>query len=437
MNMKRYQVAIIGAGVTGTSILYVLSKYTDVKSIVLIEKYSGVAKVQSASTNNSQTLHFGDIETHYTPEKAKKVKEAADMVRIYVEKHGRHLYRKFHKMALAVGKDEVKTLTERQKVFSKIFPKLKLIGRKELEKIEPNVVKGRDPDVELAAAFTEDGYAVNYGKLSEDFVKEAQRSDKEIDILFNTSIDSIIKKDKHYLLKHKNTEIMADAVIVAASANSLTFAHRLGYGKDLILLPVAGDFFCVPKLLNGKVYMMQHPDLPFAAIHGDPDVTNPDETRFGPIAKVIPVLEKRNYASSIDFLKLFRFRWSALMSLLAILSKPVYYRYVFWNFLYGIPFIGKYFFLKEVRKIVPSLKGSQLKYGRGIGGIRPQVVDTKTKKVSLGEAKIVGDRIIFNITPSPGASVCLKNAEEDVRKVCEFLGSTFDQKRFDAEFKTG
>ena len=49
-------------------------------------------------------------------------------------------------------------------------------------------------------------------------------------------------------------------------------------------------------------------------------------------------------------------------------------------------------------------------------------MDTKNKKMNMDEAKIIGDNIIFNITPSPGASVCLKNAENDARKVVEFLG---------------
>ena len=50
----------------------------------------------------------------------------------------------------------------------------------------------------------------------------------------------------------------------------------------------------------------------------------------------------------------------------------------------------------------------------------------------MGEAKIVGDKIIFNITPSPGASTCLQNAEDDTNRIISFLGEkyTFDRDRF-------
>ena len=48
----------------------------------------------------------------------------------------------------------------------------------------------------------------------------------------------------------------------------------------------------------------------------------------------------------------------------------------------------------------------------------------------MGEVKIKGDNIIFNMTPSPGASVCLKNAQKDARTVINFFG---DKYKFDEE----
>jgi malate dehydrogenase (quinone) len=48
----------------------------------------------------------------------------------------------------------------------------------------------------------------------------------------------------------------------------------------------------------------------------------------------------------------------------------------------------------------------------------------------MGEAKLSGDKIIFNITPSPGASTCLGNAYTDTIKIMEFLDNKF---KFDRE----
>ena len=51
----------------------------------------------------------------------------------------------------------------------------------------------------------------------------------------------------------------------------------------------------------------------------------------------------------------------------------------------------------------------------------------------MGEAKLVGNNIIFNITPSPGASTCLGNAFEDTAKLMEFLGNkySFNKDKFE------
>ena len=83
--MERYDVVIIGGGVVGTALLYVLSRYTNIEKIMLIEKYSKFGQVNSNKNNNSQTLHFGDIETNYNLEKAKRVNEAASMVKQYLK----------------------------------------------------------------------------------------------------------------------------------------------------------------------------------------------------------------------------------------------------------------------------------------------------------------------------------------------------------------
>ncbi|MEO1446160.1 MAG: FAD-dependent oxidoreductase, partial [Cyanobacteria bacterium J06635_11] len=141
-----YDVVIVGGGVCGTALLYSLSHYTNVGKIALIEKNAGVALVNSKVTSNSQTLHFGDIETNYSLEKATKVNRAASMVKRYVLEHdaAQAVHTKYHKMVLAVGEDEVAFLKGRYETFKVLFPALKLIDKAAIAALEPNVVKGRD-----------------------------------------------------------------------------------------------------------------------------------------------------------------------------------------------------------------------------------------------------------------------------------------------------
>lgn len=426
----KYDVIIVGGGVSGTALLYTLSKYTDVKSICLIEKYKDFGLVNSASTMNSQTLHFGDIETNYTLDKAKKVKRSADMVMKYLEaeklRNGDDkIFIKVPKMVLAVGKEQVDILRERFKPFGELFPKLRMIGKDEIGRIEPRVLMGRDPKQELLALTTEDGYTVDFGRLSHSFVKNAKEEKPEISIYLSTKVLKIIKEGDGYKLITSQGEFESSAVVVAAGSHSLKIAKSLGYGKNFSILSMSGSFYTGPKVLNGKVYTMQVAKLPFAAIHGDPEVHDENVTRFGPTAKPIFFLERYNYSTFFEYWKTFGLGIKPILSILNISSDKVIFNYLMKNVVYDIPSIGKRYFLKEVRKIVPGIKLGEIKFAKGIGGTRPQIINNSARKLEMGEAKIAGKKIIFNITPSPGASTCLGNAYEDTVKVMDFLNHKF------------
>ncbi len=435
---EEYDVVIIGGGVTGTAILFTLSHYTNIKRIALIEKYSKLAQVNSANWNNSQTLHFGDIETNYTYEKAKCVKEGADMVKKYLAVHDPHtkMHNKTKKMVLAVGDNQVQELEKRYTEFKTLFPGFKRLYKEDIEKLEPNITKNRNPAEKIMALCSDDGYAVDFGKLSESFVEQAKKSGKEIEFYFGNEVSKITEEKNSYTIKTDKVTIKGKMVMVAAGSHSLIFAQQLGYAKDTILLPVVGSFYAGRNLLSNKVYTMQEKKLPFAAIHGDPDVNDASITRFGPTAKVLPLLERGKPKSIIDFFKMFQFRIDAILSLFKIIADPILFQYIFRNFMYDVPIIGKYLFLKEVRKIIPSARLKDIHFAQGYGGIRPQVVDVKEKKMDFGTAEIVGNNILFNITPSPGASTCLKNSENDAKQIVKMLGKKyiFDVKKFQFDF---
>lgn len=425
-----FDVLIVGGGVVGTALLYTLSKYTDIKKIGLIEKYSDFGLVNSASYNNSQTLHFGDIETNYSIEKARSVKRMADMVMKYLENEkgvssDKKLFSKYSKMVLAVGTGQVQDLKKRYPPFSELFPKLKMIGREEIGKIEPRVLEGRDPDQEILALVTEDGYTVDFKRLCHSFVDNALKCNPLLDIHLDTKLSKITKVEDYYNVVTNKGEFNAKVVVIAAGGHSLMIAKSLGYGKNLAVLSMAGSFYTAPKVLNGKVYTIQQPKLPFAAIHGDPEVHSDQVTRFGPTAKPIFELERYNMSTFWEYWKTFGLGWSPIVSLLKIVFDKILFSYIFMNFLYDLPYVGKRLFIKEVRKIVPLLKVEELKYAKGIGGTRPQIVNNTTRKLEMGEAKLEGDKIIFNITPSPGASTCLGNAYSDASKIVGFLDNKF------------
>jgi malate dehydrogenase (quinone) len=210
----------------------------------------------------------------------------------------------------------------------------------------------------------------------------------------------------------------------------------MGYGKDMGSLSMAGSFYITnDQFLNGKVYMVQNPKLPFAALHGDPDILCDGKTRFGPTALALLVLERyKGGKSFFQCLKTMNFDGSIMKIMWDLIKDSEIRNYVFKNFLFEVPGINKGLFVKDARKIVPSLTPDDLEYAKGFGGVRPQVLNKTEKKLMLGEASInPGNGIIFNMTPSPGATSCLGNAERDLRYIVDYMGLEFNEKEFLAD----
>ncbi len=423
MATASYDVVIIGGGVTGTAALFTLARYTNVDSILLIERQPAVAQVNSNTVNNSQTLHTGDIESNYGLKAALKVRSGANLVAGYLERFApKDICLRIHKMLLGVGTEEVAAVTARCAEFKPEFPNIRLLGREELLAIEPATVLDRKADEPIVALYTDRGYAVDYRQLSESFVEKAKWW-TQIDFCFHLAVDSIVRyKHGGFIVKMGSDEVHARAVLVAAGSPSLVFAQSLGYGTDYAILPVAGSFYRTRNVLNGKVYTVQNPKIPFAAVHGDPAVYDRKETRFGPTARPMPLLERHHYDTFFEFMRTGTATPRGLWAALRVASDWDITRFLLRNAAYDLPFIGKRVFLRDARKIVPSLEAADLTLDRGAGGIRGQLIDKRAGKIARGMDKIVGDGIIFTMAPSPGASYCLGNAVEDARMLETFLG---------------
>ena len=444
---RNFEVIIVGAGISGAALAYELARYTDVKSIGILEKYEAIATLNSKATSNSQTLHVGDIETNYTLEKAAITKRTAKMVELYCLQHNLQNKAIFshQKMALGVGEDEVEFLLHRYEEFSELFPYLEVWDKDRLKELEPKVVWDADgkerPEPIVGIGTREQWIAVDYGILAEDMIEKAKEEpDTEVELFLNTEVRIMQRSGKRgYKVFTNGATFYADFVVVNAGAHSLFLAHKMGFGHNLGCLPIAGSFYLTKEhLLNGKVYMIQNPKLPFAALHGDPDVLVDGHTRFGPTALILPKLERFRRGSYLDFWKTLRLDMHIVKALWKLLRESDIRSYIMKNFLFEVPYINKILFLKDIQKIVPSLTKEQFTYAKGWGGIRPQVINKDDEKLMLGEASInTGEGIIFNMTPSPGATSCLGNAERDLRFVTTYLGKSFDEDRFKEELTEG
>lgn len=434
-----FQVAIIGGGISGSSLLYTLARYSDISSIALFEKYDEIGSVNTNAKSNSQTLHCGDIETNYTLEKAKKVKRTAKMLEKYALQYGyggKHMH-KVTKMALGVGADEVAYIKKRYAEFVSFFPYMELWDEAALAEIEPSLLEGREEPI-IAMGAKDEYSAVDFGAIAESFVENAQKEpNKETELFLNTEITSMERKGDKIILQCDAGQYFADFVVVNAGAHSLLLAHEMGFGEEYSCLPIGGSFFYAKKnILSSKVYTVQNPKLPFAAVHGDPDIVKDGIARFGPTALALPKLERYRASHFVDFLNTLSPDEAVLKVFYDLLVDDDIRDYIFRNFIYEIPGLRRNEFVKELRKIIPSIEPDEIEFAEHVGGLRPQVIDKVNEKLLLGEAKIETDiGVVFNMTPSPGATSCLGNAETDAKLVCDYLGRRFYAERFKQELE--
>jgi malate dehydrogenase (quinone) len=429
-----YDVLIVGAGVTGTSIARILNgEYGDFGKVGLIERREAPALVNSNPRNNSQTSHDGSTETNHDLAEALKILPAARAIRRFIDNHpDKTLSYKNKRMVIGVGEEEVALLEQRYRDFKPHYDDLNLVYGDTLAEIEPKVMEGRDPRVPICALVSDEGYAINYQRLSQVFLEESP----SVETHFNVEVLDIVRGEDGYRVTTNTGEIVARYVIFGSGPYSLSFAQKLGYGQNLGIMPVAGSFFSAGSILRNKVYTVQLEGIPFAAIHGDPDVVNQDDTRFGPTVKILPLMERDTLGTFFEFAHTPMFSIAGLRSVWNTISDRQVFWFAFKSAMFDIPIIGQYLFWRDAQKIVPSLKFSDIKLRKGAGGIRPQIVNLKTREVQMGEAIIVGDNVIFYTTPSPGASVCWWNARNCAIQLAKFAGDPklFDQVKFDKAY---
>ena len=385
MQEKHYDVIIIGGGITGSALAYVLAEFSGIENIALLEKYEGLATLNSKASANSQTIHCGDIETNYDLQKATEVKRKADMIVKYCQKHGYENKFLFQgqKMALGVGESEVELIKDRFEKFKELYPYLQLFDKEELKKIEPKLVfdgRGEERAEDIVAMGVQSGVytTIDYGAMANSFVQNAKNvGGKTCDLYLNTEVQNITKVgDKFYIRTANRLSLSSDFVVADAGAHSLWLAYKMGLGQDLSTICIAGSFYLTKqKLLNGKVYMVQNPKLPFAALHGDPDLLAGGCTRFGPTALTMPKLERYKGCRSVpEFFQSLNFDMDVAKVIWQNFGDSEVRDFLIRNIGFEIPILGKKLFVKNARKIIPSIREEDIYCAKGFGGVRPQVI---------------------------------------------------------------
>src|SRR2546428_1205875 len=437
-----YDVAIIGMGAVGTATGFLLTEFTNVQSVLFLEKESSAGQIASDRRTNSQIRHPFGGELNYTPEVMKAIKRYSDMIPSYANsKYGRGydiLRRTKSGMVLAVGENEKDYLRKKfHDTVKPVFPYAELMeDKEEIAKLEPYVVRGRKKDEEIGIIKLQ-ADMVDFGELARSFEDNARKhQDKKIHVKFNTRVERIEDVSDSYEMHTSNGGgFSARYVVVAAGSYTLSFAKQLGLGGDFVAFPVAGKFYTSPSVINGKVYTFQEEGVPFAATHADREWDGA-VTRYGPTATPTLTFEEnrpdiKEFTDNLD-----------PVLLQTVVSKKAIRNIMIKNIAYSVPGMGRHLFWKyEARKIVPSIPYADLKPAPEFGGIRTVGINKRTRELKLGEFTLPevpkdGVNICANMAPSPGASGCLGIAYKNVHKIASALDLHFDDEKFTKVFGT-
>jgi malate dehydrogenase (quinone) len=408
-----------------------------------------VGRAGSDARHNSQTIHWGDIETDHGPEQSRAARRSAAMLVNYATKlpardRDRILFR-MPKLALAVGQAECDDLRRRWQGLKALYPRLRLLDPRAIADLEPEValVDGawrREPILAIGSA--DDYSAADYGALAESFAHACVRldrgADRQVTQLYSTEVERIRRDGADYCLDTDRGPLKARSVVVCTGGRGLPLAQGLGLGRQLACLPLAGSFYLTPEVLNGKVVRAKASDRLFPAVHGDRDIKGPGQTRFGPIALVGTLLGRRHRPTAQGLLKSNRGD-GRVGAAIADLARVAELRArVLGNWRWEVPGLGRRLLVQEIRQIVPSLDPREIEPAPGLGGVRTQIVDLEAGALRTGEVKLGdGQGLIFNLSPSPGGTGCLGSGETDLRAIARHLGARIDRHALARELLSG
>ena len=384
---QKFDVTIIGAGIIGLgTAISILKKHPNIK-LAILEKDNQVAAHQTG--HNSGVIHSG---IYYKPGSLKAefcVKGRTSMAEFCIENNLK--YDKCGKLIVAYHEEEfprLQALMERGK--ANLVQGLELIGPERIREIEPNAVG-------LKALYSPNTAIVDYTEVSELFANKV--TNNGANILLNTKFFNAKSINNHTIIKTSKGDIKTKYVINCAGLFSDRVAKSMGIKPKLRIIPFRGEYFSlIPEksnLINGLIYPVPDPQFPFLGVHLTKNVKGYIEA--GPNAVLAWAREgyRKIDIRPYDVMNTF--------------SYPGFVKFSSKNLKTGLMEINRSFrksiFLKDLQKMVPSLKSSDLT--KGGSGVRAQAIGSDGSLID-DFAIEMGTRSIHVLNaPSPGATSSL------------------------------
>jgi (S)-2-hydroxyglutarate dehydrogenase len=387
-------VAVVGAGILGLAVARELLRRRPGTSLTVFEREREIASHQTG--HNSGVVHAG---IYYLPGslKAELCVRGARALHRFCEEHSIRIER-CGKVIVALEESELPALLELERRGTangvRGLRRLDVAG---LSEVEPNVT-GR------AALHSPETAIVDYGAVAEALAGEIRAAGATV--VTGCGVTALAERGAEVVVTHDRGETAVRHALACAGAWSDRLARASGGSADPRIVPFRGGYLRLrpPKrgLVNGLVYPVPNPELPFLGIHLTRRIDG--EVLLGPSALLVGARDA------------YRLRRISARDLFETLSWPGTARVMarWWRTgLQELRFASsRRAFVAEAARYVPDLRSEDVLPGPA--GVRAQAVSRDGRLVDDFAFSATARTLHIRNAPSPGATSSFAIAEHVV-----------------------
>ena len=272
----RYDLVVVGAGIVGLAVAREWMWRRPDDSVAVLERETAPARHQTG--HNSGVIHGG---IYYQPGslKARLCVEGARLMYEYCEQNAIS-HERCGKLIVAVSPAELGRLDDlEQRGVANAVPGLRRIGAEEIAEIEPNAVG-------LQALHAPNTGIVDYPAVASTLVGELTAAG--VSVRFGTAVTAI-EGAENPVVHTADGPLRAGTVIACAGLWADRLARRAGAPRDPQIVPFRGAYLGLKPTpsprLNGMIYPVPNPDLPFLGVHITKHITG--DVTLGPTAMMV------------------------------------------------------------------------------------------------------------------------------------------------------
>ncbi|MFC1738746.1 L-2-hydroxyglutarate oxidase [Planctomycetota bacterium] len=388
-----FDVVVIGGGIVGLACAYKIAKNHPDIDIAVVEKEDKLAAHQTG--HNSGVIHSG---LYYQPgsNKVKTCVEGRKELVAFAKKY-KLPYKICGKIIVAARKKELKNL-------ELIFRNGLENAIEGIEKISPEQIEEIEPFCRgIAGIKVPCTGVIDFASVAEKLAELIQELSGSNKILLS---NKVLRLEKHDFLTTVVTDKMSlksRFIINCAGLQSDRIAKLDEVESKIKIVPFRGDYYELTdeaaEKVNNLIYPVPDANIPFLGVHLTRGIDG--RVECGPNAMFS--FSREGYCNR-------RFSFNDTRQSLTFSGT---WKLFLRNFGCGVcecaSTLSKELFLWRLQRIIPSLRGSDIKPGKT--GIRAQAVDSAGRLIDDFEIQKNGNCIHILNAPSPAATASLAIAE--------------------------